>query len=275
MDSSVDDVNKLVRVNWRGGIPLLIEGEATDFSGNVPTPVFTFASRNSYLPHALSSAISQFKPSLVIPVHLRTLWFEYGNVALPWHYPIGVLFDLCCAQNDVPFRITIHWHAPPPGHKQIVCPELDFVKKDFFHWFKQGMYIRYGSRLPFTEFRDDDDDVLWDGVMGGDVDRYYAIQKRMKTYPVKAVPIRLMYLGRVVKEGKEEKVIVLCKQVSEEIETTMTTVELVKAHLPKVDFERVTVRCQGVECPQGVSVSKLFDVLAHADLFLYICVCEY
>jgi hypothetical protein len=319
------DVPPLVRLNWRGGLPLLVEARAEDFDERGPPGAqFTFANRQSYLAHALAGVVAQLRALSVVPRARQRVWFAHAadGAVLRWQLPLGALFDAHAAQGALPWRIVVHLSessaaaAPaarererggelgggelelggepgepersPPASRVLACPDLDTVKRDFFHWFKQGMYLRFDSRLPFAEFRDDDDDVLWEGVAGGSVDRFWAVSQRMAGFEPKALPLRLLYLARTdplafapIADGQHP--VLVCKQLSVTTAegAALTARALAARELPGLallgdDAEPgargARLLCQGIAVPIDAPLDALYAALAHPDMFLYLCV---
>ena len=326
------DVPPLVRLNWRGGLPLLVEACAEDFDERGPPGAqFTFASRQSYLAHALAGVVAQLRARSVVPRARQRVWFAHAadGAVLRWQLPLGALFDAHTAQGALPWRIVVHLSessaaaAPaarererggelgggerggelgggevggepgepersPPASRVLACPDLDTVKRDFFHWFKQGMYLRFDSRLPFAEFRDDDDDVLWEGVAGGSVDRFWAVSQRMAGFEPKALPLRLLYLARAdplalasIADGQQP--VLVCKQLSVTTAegAALTVRALTARELPGLvvlddnaepGARGARLLCQGIAVPLDAPLDALYAALAHPDMFLYLCV---
>jgi hypothetical protein len=328
------DVPPLVRLNWRGGLPLLVEARAEDFDERgAPGVQFTFASRQSYLAHALAGAVAQLRARSVVPRARQRVWFAHAadGAVLRWQLPLGALFDAHAAQGALPWRIVVHLSEPstpaahaareretggmaggetggesggetggeaggeagetarvPPASRVLACPDLDTIKRDFFHWFKQGMYLRFDSRLPFAEFRDNDDDMLWEGVAGGSIDRFWAVSQRMAGFEPKALPLRLLYLARsdplaLAPSADGQQPVLICKQLSVTTAegAALTARALTARELPGLallgDEAGLGARgprllCQGIAVPLDAPLDTLYASLAHPDMFLYLCV---
>mmetsp|Transcript_13057 Transcript_13057/g.24189 ORF Transcript_13057/g.24189 Transcript_13057/m.24189 type:complete len:306 (-) Transcript_13057:235-1152(-) len=276
----VEGASETVRKNWRGGIPVVVEGDPRDFESK-PLPVFSFVSRQAYLAQALAADVERLQEHVVIPQVLRHVWFSTADgVPLKWHLPVGALFDTHHKQDELPFRVVVHMTLPgKSGERLLPFPATDVIKKDFFHWFKQGMYLRFGSRLPFTEFRDQDDETLWEGVAAGSIDRYQVILSRMKNYAPKAVPVRILMVVDTEEGTFPSKL--LCKQSSLTLEPDnfeCTLEDFIGRELPGLGRlvdqgeNGVQVVCQGVVLPPQALLIHLFERLAHADLFLYLSI---
>ncbi|VFQ99713.1 unnamed protein product [Cuscuta campestris] len=91
---------------WGGAIPLQIhlhESEVTTLP--LPPPALILAPRLGYLP-LLASQVKPFF-SGALPPGVDTVWFEYKGLPLKWYIPIGVLFDLLCAEPERPWNLTM------------------------------------------------------------------------------------------------------------------------------------------------------------------------
>ncbi|GBG26747.1 Autophagy protein 5 [Hondaea fermentalgiana] len=261
------EVPRVVRASWRGGLPVLVEGVDADFE-DAPLPAFSFASRQSFLPFALAEKLAAMRTTSVVPARMQEVWFEAQGVALKWQYPLGALFDVLYPRDAAPLRITIHLRGAGLSSSEapvVPCPGPDAARKEFFHLFKQGMFLRYNSRLPFTELRENDDDALWESVLAGEVDRYWFVLQRMHEYVPKAAPVRILQL---VERGNLRTV--ASKQIVVPLDSSLTAQELVDDYVLGLDG-RTKLRCQGIDVPSDALVVDLYESLAHADMFLYIC----
>jgi len=243
------------------------EPEEKDFASMAcPVPVFAFASRAAYAPAVLSSVVAGFRADCLLPPQMQELWFEVAEgVPLKWQYPLGALFDLHCGQQDLPFQIKVHFSNAPKG--TLPCPLDHGVEADFFHYFKQGMYMRFKSRLPFTEFRENDDVKLWESVAQGGVDDFFEVLSRMKKYEPKAVPVRILHHISDPEYGET----IQCRQIALSLDSEMTVRQLVDDNISGLDG-RAKIMCQGLQLPNMAKIKDLYEMLASGDLFLYLSI---
>lgn len=120
---------------WEGAIPLQIhlhESEVTTLPP--PSPALILAPRIGYLP----LLVSQIKPffSSTLPPGSDTVWFEYKGLPLKWYIPIGVLYDLLCAEPERPWNLTVHFRGYP-GNILTPCEGEDSVKWSFINSLKE------------------------------------------------------------------------------------------------------------------------------------------
>jgi len=249
---------ELVRASWVGSLPLLVEGAMDEYE-KWPSPSFVFASRHSYLNVVLNHLVEKLADVCVVPETMRFVKFYHNDKLIRWQYPLGALFDATCEQNAIPFKIVIKFSGGEPAIKYQPA-----IQSDFLHWFKQGMFLRFGSRLPFTEFREDDDTKLWTSVVNGNVDDYYEVLDKTHKYDVKGVPIRFLY--RVPDDEY-----LFCKQLFVPNPSKESLEQLIATTFPTLDIQQQTFISQGVILPLEFPVSKL-ESLLYPDLFVYIAI---
>jgi hypothetical protein len=78
------------------------------------------------------------------------IWFSYLNTALPWHYPIGLLYDLLVNDINNRFNIRVHSHeCPKPGlfiGSQYIDELHDLILEDaFLSQCRQAEYLYKGK----------------------------------------------------------------------------------------------------------------------------------
>lgn len=254
-----------------------------------PLPSLVFCSRQSFLPFALAAPLAHLRGVSIVPEPMQSAWMEAKHVPLKWQYPIGAIFDTICGDQRPPLRVRLHLCGAgldgltmssgstsgsssqnignSSNSRAMVTPipGPGRARQEFFHLFKQGMFLRFGSRLPFTELGDDEDDALWRSVVHGHVDEFCAVIARFRDFKPKAAPVRIL---TVIQKGDAKTI--ACTQVSLPLNSELTVTRLLQENLPGMD-SRAVARCQGIEVPMDAKVVELYEALAHGDMFLYIC----
>lgn len=96
-------LQSLQRKVWAGSIPLSIRLAPSDCrTYDQADPYLIHYPRLSYLPFLLPRLHAFFRSQLIDPdVQAHTAWFEFEDVALKWHYPVGLLYDLFSGAQPV------------------------------------------------------------------------------------------------------------------------------------------------------------------------------
>ncbi|KAE8790459.1 hypothetical protein D1007_35230 [Hordeum vulgare] len=74
------------------------------YNGRFAGVPHNFRAKN--FPLLVSTIKAHFSSSL--PPGVDTVWFDYKGLPLKWCIPIGVLFDLLCADTERPWNLTVH-----------------------------------------------------------------------------------------------------------------------------------------------------------------------
>ena len=108
-------------------------------------------------------------------------WFSFEGVALKWHYPLGLLYDLFSGatphqaqrlanvQNEaigdqLPWRITVHFTDWP--EQALVRPDADgkVFHDAFINSVKEADFVRNGTAKGIMSLSKEDSNNLWDSV---------------------------------------------------------------------------------------------------------------
>ncbi|XP_019172021.1 PREDICTED: autophagy protein 5 isoform X1 [Ipomoea nil] len=163
---------------WEGAIPLQIhlhESEVTTLP--LPPPALILAPRIGYLP-LLAPQVKPFF-SGTLPPGVDTIWFEYKGLPLKWYIPIGVLFDLLCAEPERPWNLTVHFRGYP-GNILTPCEAEDSVKWSFINSLKEAAYIINGNCKNIMNMSQSDQSELWRSVVNRNLEAYLRVSSKLK-----------------------------------------------------------------------------------------------
>nr|GME03168.1 expansin-A13-like [Ipomoea batatas] len=105
------------------------------------------APRIGYLP-LLAPQVKPFF-SGTLPPGVDTVWFEYKGLPLKWYIPIGVLFDLLCAEPERPWNLT-------------------------------AAYIINGNCKNIMNMSQSDQSELWRSVVNRNLEAYLRVSSKLK-----------------------------------------------------------------------------------------------
>ncbi|XP_008804849.1 autophagy protein 5 isoform X3 [Phoenix dactylifera] len=197
-----------VKYVWEGAIPLQIhlhESEVTTLPP--PPPILVLGSRIGYLPLLVPLIKPHFSSTL--PPGTDSVWFDYKGLPLKWYIPIGVLFDLLCAEPERPWNLTVHFRGHP-GDVLTPCEGEDSVKWSYINSLKEAAYIINGNCKNIMNMSQADQFELWQSLVKGRIPvRLYVRNISEDLDDLEdAVPIdcwdRISYINRPVEIHKEE-----------------------------------------------------------------------
>ncbi|KAL6629283.1 hypothetical protein ACP70R_029048 [Stipagrostis hirtigluma subsp. patula] len=167
-----------VRRVWDGAVPLQVHLHDADVTALPPPPPFlTLGPRIGYLPLLIPVIKAHFSSAL--PPGVDTVWFEYKGLPLKWYVPIGVLFDLLCADPERPWNLIVHFRGYP-AEILSPCEGEDSVKWSYMNSLKEATFIITGNSKSVMNMSQADQVALWESVMKGSLDGYKKISTRLK-----------------------------------------------------------------------------------------------
>lgn len=184
-----------VRYVWEGAIPLQIrlhESQVTTLPP--PPPLLILGPRIGYLPLLVPIIKPHFDDTL--PPGADSIWFEYKGLPLKWYIPIGVLFDLLCAEPERPWNLTVHFRGLP-GEILTPCDGEDNVKWNFINSLKEAAYIINGNCKNVMNMSQTDQSELWQSLAKGNMDGYTRVSSRLKLGPFGDDAVLKISSGRI------------------------------------------------------------------------------
>ncbi|CAO2033940.1 unnamed protein product [Urochloa humidicola] len=166
---------------WGGAVPLQVHLHDADVTAFPPPPPFlTLGPRIGYLPLLIPVIKAHFSNAL--PPGVDTVWFEYKGLPLKWYVPIGVLFDLLCADPERPWNLIVHFRGYP-SEVLSPCEGEDSVKWSYMNSLKEATFIITGNSKSVMNMSQADQVALWESVMKGNLDGFKNVSTRLKLGP--------------------------------------------------------------------------------------------
>ncbi|CAN6236897.1 unnamed protein product [Urochloa humidicola] len=163
---------------WGGAVPLQVHLHDADVTALPPPPPFlTLGPRIGYLPLLIPVIKAHFSNAL--PPGVDTVWFEYKGLPLKWYVPIGVLFDLLCADPERPWNLIVHFRGYP-SEVLSPCEGEDSVKWSYMNSLKEATFIITGNSKSVMNMSQADQVALWESVMKGNLDGFKNVSTRLK-----------------------------------------------------------------------------------------------
>lgn len=201
--SSRDVTSRLRESVWNGSIPLEIRlhnGDCRTYDDS--DPYMIQFPRLSYLGLLTQRLHAFFSPNLIYPdVSPADLWLSYEGVALKWHYPLGLLYDLYSGAEPayasdpsspthkpeplededrrLPWKLTVHF-SDYPSEQLVRLDTEDKIMHDLFrNSVKEADYLRTGTGKTVMFLSEKDSTQLWDAVRQHDFSLYNPINQKL------------------------------------------------------------------------------------------------
>ncbi|KAI4719677.1 putative autophagy protein Apg5 [Aureobasidium sp. EXF-10727] len=193
---------------WAGSLPLEIRLASAECRSYDETDAYLInVPRLSYLASLLPRLHAFFSPHLINPsIPFQTAWLSYENVALKYHYPIGLLYDLFSGatpsnpeddiedQQSLPWRLVLRYSGFP-GEQLMGLDAEDKVFRDcYVNAVKEADVIRNGKGNVYMGLSKDDSDVLWQAVQEHDLAKFNTINNKLLNppgTPLRNIPIKI------------------------------------------------------------------------------------
>ncbi|TGZ85150.1 APG5-domain-containing protein [Ascodesmis nigricans] len=200
------------RAVWDGSIPCRIDldpSECRSLEGI--DPYFITIPRISYLPIIIPKVYRFFEPHLkdTARAQQNSAWFEFENVPLKWHWPVGVLFDqttgrdpshlrhsrIADEDDDVklPWSLSLRFQNFPTKHLM----RLDLPNACHDAWkntVKEADHVRNGNPNTFMSLSRGDSASLWEAICTHDFEIFWGINEKLlnpPSGPIKFIPCRI------------------------------------------------------------------------------------
>ncbi|CAE8689589.1 unnamed protein product, partial [Polarella glacialis] len=145
-----------------------------------PPPLFSLVPRLAYLPFLFNDVYEHFKSCL--PPRMGQafdIWFDYDNVALKWHYPLGVLCDVLVGlEVPVPWDLTAHFRGCS-SKELLPFSGISDLQKAVMNSFREAVFLQQGSASPFMRLPKQQQTQLWDAISKSQLEGYTSVQQQL------------------------------------------------------------------------------------------------
>ncbi|KAL4905349.1 autophagy protein 5 [Aspergillus multicolor] len=197
---------------WEGQLPLQITlAPSESRTYDQADPYLISYPRISYLPSLLPRLKAFFSSSLIDPAASEPHdgWFSFEGVALKWHYPVGLLYDLYAGadpatkssdvgssvDSPLPWRLVVHF-SDWPDEELVRLDAKGMVMHDaFINSVKEADFLRNGTAKGIMSLSKDDSSGLWSAVQDVDLPSFQRIMNILLPsnghQPLRNLPVRL------------------------------------------------------------------------------------
>ncbi|KAG9609078.1 autophagy protein 5, partial [Aureobasidium melanogenum] len=195
---------------WAGSLPLEIRLASADCRTYDETdPYLINVPRLSYLAFLLPRLHAFFAPQLIDPsIPFQNAWLSFENVALKYHYPIGLLYDLFSGaapsnpEDDgtedveelLPWKLVLRYSEFPDEQLMGLDGEGKVLKDCFVNAVKEADVIRNGKGNVYMGLSKDDSDNLWQAVQDHNLAKFNTVHNKLLNppgTPLRNIPIKI------------------------------------------------------------------------------------
>ncbi|KAI9474289.1 MAG: autophagy protein 5 [Benjaminiella poitrasii] len=270
------DISKSV---WNGKIPIKIMLDPTEIDvyghEKVWDPVYLEASRCSYLP-LITKHLQQLFLELGMQVPeeaFQSVWYDYNDKPLKWHYPIGLLFDMQSDSSVLPWLLTLHFKNLPTNDI-LLKPTPETMQDMFMSMMKEADFLRYGNTKKVMNLSKHDSTQLWQSLVSGRFEEFRAVNKQLIEYSkqFRYIPLRI-YLTENCPVVQD--LVPFNSDLDKEAISTIG--DILQKLIPDLFTEngmdsKVAIVIHGIELPLDTPVNWAYENLSFADNFLHIVI---
>ncbi|CAO3703993.1 unnamed protein product [Rhizopus stolonifer] len=232
-------------------------------------PIYLELSRCSYLP-LMTTRIQTLLLQMDIQIPERdfeSIWYEYDNEPLKWHYPIGLSYNLHSHTITLPWSITIHFKNLPTN-LVLAKPTETTMQNMFMSMVKEADFLRTGSTKKVMNLSKHDQIQLWQSLSSDKYDDFWKVNKQLVEYAPsnRHVPIRL-YLPDNCPVIQE--LVDFHNSDNLETEKIPTIAETVISMVPELSGENISIISHGISLPLETPIHWAYVNLCFADNFLH------
>ncbi|KAH0387129.1 autophagy protein 5, partial [Aureobasidium melanogenum] len=195
---------------WAGSLPLEIRLASADCRTYDETdPYLINVPRLSYLAFLLPRLHTFFSPQLIDPsIPFHNAWLSFEHVALKYHYPIGLLYDLFSGaapsnpEDDgtedveelLPWKLVLRYSEFPDEQLMGLDGEGKVLKDCFVNAVKEADVIRNGKGNVYMGLSKDDSDNLWQAVQDHNLAKFNTVHNKLLNppgTPLRNIPIKV------------------------------------------------------------------------------------
>jgi len=264
------DDREVLRELWDGRLPICFSLAADEvISVETPEPIYLMVSRQTYLPIITEKIERHFMKHIEKDL-VDEIWMEFEGQPLKWHYPVGLLYDICAYNSSLPWNITVHFQNFP-SDELMRCSSREVVESHFMSTVKEADALKRNSQV-INSMQKKDHKQLWMGLLNDKFDQFWMVNRKLMDCtpedPFKHIPIRLYQLDKpfvqkLVKPFQTESCGLGARG---DVLTLGGAISILTPDIP----QPYSVVIQGLEPPLETPIHYLSEHLSYPDNFLHI-----
>ena len=177
---------------WAGS--LLVQIDVSEPEAVVKRYYLAEMHRISYWPQYLPEILAYFKRYLSQSTDQPwSWWLEYENRPIPWHEPMGLIFDKLCRSPDLPWQLTLRGSANGSTYPSgLLALENELTARNYWlNQAKEACYIRNGNSNAIMNLSLENIQELWKAIRNGSFETFWSIcgpfirEQTMRHVPLK------------------------------------------------------------------------------------------
>ncbi|CAG0918411.1 unnamed protein product [Notodromas monacha] len=260
---------EILRAVWDGRLPLCLRLAAEDVcTAQEPDCFYLLVPRVSYFPVVLDKVRNYF--GRFVRKGLEDgcdLWLDFDGIALKWHYPIGVLFDLLSVDCTLPWNLTVHY-SNFPDSELIRLRKKEDVEMAFLNTVKEADALKH-RRPVISTLQESEHRQLWLGLLNDRYDQFWSVNRKLMERqgqgdPFKHAPVRFHFpnfpfVQRLIRPRKDDG----------QLSTLHDALAEIFPAIKNGETHRVVLH--GIAPPLETPLQWLSEHLSYPDNFLHVC----
>ncbi|KAI8070657.1 autophagy-related protein 5 [Gilbertella persicaria] len=197
----------------------------------------------------------------------ESVWYDFDQKPLKWHYPIGLLFDLHTDASKLPWALTMHF-KDLPSDKILLKPTPDTMQDMFMSMVKEADFLCHGSTKKVMNLSKRDTTQLWQSLASDQYDAFRTVNQQLVEYSsqMKGIPLRI-YLPDQCPVIQD--LVSFHQTSSSEIPTISQVITKVIPTLDQDTLTELAVITHGIQLPLDTPIHWAYENLIFADNFLH------
>lgn len=261
------DDREVLREVWDGRLPVCFQlAPAEVHTMQQPDDYYLMVPRQTYFPLVSDKVKKHFARYIQPDLQDAELWLEFNGMPLKWHYPVGVLFDLCAYDSLLPWNITVRFQRFPEN-ELLHCSSREVVESHFMTAIKEADALKHRSHI-INGMQKKDHNQLWQGLQNDKFDQFWMVNRKLMEHVndelFRYIPFKVYQLEKPFRQK--------LFRPANDTKELLTLEDLILDVLPEWNSSEGHIVIQGIEVPMETPVQWLSEHFSHPDNFLHICI---
>lgn len=181
MEKNMGEDREVLREVWQGRIPTAFTLASEDVTSISPQTFYLMLPRLSYFALVSDKIRKYFGKFINEDLVNEEIWFEFGDIPLKLHLPIGLLYDQLKVEGSSslgpPWKLTVHF-SNFPEKDLLKCDNKESMESHFMSCVKEADQFKHGGRIVST-MQKKDHNQLWQGLSNDKFDQFWAVNRRL------------------------------------------------------------------------------------------------
>jgi len=182
------DDREVLKEVWDGKLPVCFRLAMEDRFMTEPEDIYIMVPRQTYFP-IVTEKVHHYFSEFINPTNRgHEMWFEYNGIALKWHYPVGLLFDLIVndpkcrdeagfSYGGLPWVVNVHF-SNFPEDELMHCTNKEIVESHFMSTIKEADALKHRGKV-INAMQKRDHKQLWVGLQNDKFEQFWSVNKKL------------------------------------------------------------------------------------------------